>query len=181
MAIRKVAQLGNPVLRRKAEPVPVEMIQSQQIQTLIDDMIETSDEYSGAGLAAPQVHESVQIIVAGLKEDPRYEDEEDMPLVVLINPKIAAFSTEMDEDWEGCLSLGDLWGRVKRALSITVTGFGRDGKQIEFRAEGFKARVFQHEIDHLHGKVFIDRMSNLDSLCFARERIRFASLYEKVH
>ncbi len=179
MAILKVAQLGHPVLRLRAEPVPVGMITSPEIQTLIDNMIETKDEYSGVGLAAPQVHESVQIIVVGMEENPRYSGPEELPLSVLINPKLKDFSTEMEEGWEGCLSLTNLWGRVSRANAVTVTGYDRDGKEIEIRAEGFKARVYQHEIDHLYGKVFVDRMSDLTSLSFGNEHTRYGSMHEE--
>jgi len=176
MAIRKVAQLGNPVLRRRAEPVPPEKITSPEIQTLIDDLIETKEEYSGVGLAAPQVHESVQIAVIGMNGSDRYEEAAGIPLTVLVNPKIVRFSQEMDEDWEGCLSVADLWGRVKRAVTITLTAYDREGNEVEIEAEGFQARVFQHEIDHLYGKVFLDRMSDLSSLSFSKEYSKYGRL-----
>lgn len=178
MAIRKIAQLGHPVLRKKGEVIEREEIKSAKIQTLIDDMIETKDEYVGIGLAAPQVHESLQLIVVGLKENPRYPDAEQITLRAVINPKITDFSTDMEEDWESCLSVDNLSGLVKRANKITVTGLDREGNDIEINAEGFEARVYQHEIDHLHGKVFLDRMSDLTSLSFGKEFSKFAKLYE---
>ncbi len=179
MAILKVAQLGNPVLRKKAEPVPQDIIRSAGVQSLIDDMIDTMREYNGAGLAAPQVHESVQIIVLEAGENPRYKDAPEVPLTIIINPKIVSFSEEMEEDWEGCLSLNDLWGLVNRAVEITVTGFDRKGEQILIEAEDFFARALQHEIDHLHGKVFIDRMSDFTSLSFGKEYHRYGHLYDE--
>lgn len=179
MAILKVAQLGNPVLRKKAAPIPPEAVGSPEVQKLIDDMVETKDEYLGAGLAAPQVHESVQLAILGGGQTSRYPDSDELPLIVLVNPKITSFSDEMDEDWEGCLSVGDLWGRVKRSVAITVQALDRKGAEVEYKPEGFMARVFQHEIDHLHGKVFLDRMSDFSSLCFKKEFGKYHALYER--
>lgn len=178
MAIRKVAQLGNPVLRKAAEPVPWEAVTSRETRRLIDDMIETMREYAGAGLAAPQVHESVRIIVLETMRNERYPDAPNVPLTVVINPKITAFSEEVEEGWEGCLSLTDLWGRVRRAKSVTVEGLDREGAPLKIDADGFFARALQHEIDHLHGKVFVDRMSDLSSLSFGREYSRYGHLHE---
>lgn len=178
MAIRKVAQLGHPVLRKKAEPIEKEAILSPALQILIDDMIETKEEYIGVGLAAPQVHESLQLIVVGFEENSRYPDADKIPLRAVINPKITDFSTDMDEDWESCLSVDNLSGLVKRAQKVTVTGLDREGNDIEINAEGFEARVYQHEIDHLYGKVFLDRMSDLKSLSFGKEFSKFSRLYD---
>ena len=179
MAILKVAQLGHPVLRVKANPVPLEMIDSPELQQLIDDMIETKEEYSGVGLAAPQVHESVQIVVVGMEANPRYSEPDEIPLSVMINPKLKDFSHTMEEEWEGCLSLANLWGRVSRSNAVTITGYSRDGEQVEIKAEGFLARVYQHEIDHLYGKVFVDRMSDLASLSFGKEHSRYGFMHEE--
>ncbi len=175
MAILKVAQLGNPVLRKKGEPVPVEDIPSEPIQRLIDDMIDTMREYSGVGLAAPQVHESRQILTLEAEGNPRYSDVPEIELMVLINPKIEKFSNEMDEDWEGCLSLTDIWGKVRRATAITVSAYDREGTPVTIEAEGFLARVLQHEIDHVYGKVFVDRMTDMSTLSFGRERMRYSA------
>jgi len=173
MAILKVARLGHPVLRRVAEPVPVERIRSVEIQTLVDDLIETMREYDGAGLAAPQVHVSKQIVVFEVSGNPRYPEAPSIPLTVLINPAIDPLTREMDEDWEGCLSLPDLRGMVPRHTRIRVTAFDREGREMRFEAEGFHARVVQHECDHLWGKLFVDRMRSMDSLTFVREFIRY--------
>ena len=169
MAILKVARLGHPVLRRIAEPVSPEAIGSPEIQRLIDDMLETMDEYDGAGLAAPQVHVSRRVVIYGVHANPRYPDAEDVPLTVLVNPKITPATSETAEDWEGCLSVPDLRGRVPRFTRVHVQAYGRDGKPMRFTAEGFHARVVQHECDHLDGKVYLDRMSSLESLSFLPE------------
>jgi len=179
MAIRKIAQTGNPVLRKKAELVPLENIDSSAIQSLIDDMIDAKEEYHGAGLAAPQIHESLQIIVVGIGDSERYPDSLLTPDTIIINPKVASFSQDMDEDWEGCLSLNDLWGMVKRSNEIVVEGYNREGGSIEIQAKGFTARVFQHEIDHLYGKLFVDRMSSMDSLSFGPEFRRYSKMLKK--
>ena len=158
MAILKVARLGNPVLRMVAAPLTPREIQSPSFQKFIDDMIETMKEYDGVGLAADQVHESKQIAVLEVAENPRYPNKPHVPLTVLINPKISPLTDEMEEDWEGCLSIPDIRGRVPRHKSIQVQALDRDGKPVEFIAVDFHARVIQHEWDHLNGKVYLDRM-----------------------
>lgn len=173
MAIRKVARLGHPVLRRLSEPVPVEAIASAEIQHLIADLIETMREYDGAGLAAPQIHVPKQIVVFGVASNPRYPDADEIPLTVLINPRVRATTDEIDEDWEGCLSLPDLRGMVPRYMSVTVDAYDHTGAPVHFEAHDFHARVIQHECDHLLGKVFIDRMRSMDSLTFVREFVRY--------
>ncbi|MBI5814911.1 MAG: peptide deformylase [Nitrospinae bacterium] len=178
MPILKVAQLGNPILRKKAEPVPEEIVKADDVQLLIDSMIDTMREYNGAGLAGPQVHEPAQIIVVEAEGNPRYKNSPSVPLTVVINPKITSFSTEMDEGWEGCLSVADLWGLVRRARNVVVTGLDRHGEPLTIHAEGFFAKALQHEIDHLHGKVFLDRMNDLKSLSFGKEYARYGYLYE---
>ncbi len=173
MAILKVARLGHPVLRLVAEPIPPEDISSPLVQQLIDDMIETMDEYDGAGLAAPQVHVSAQLVVFEVENNPRYPDAESVALTVLINPQITPISDEIEEDWEGCLSLPDLRGRVPRHTKVRVEAFDRDGNKLNYVAKGFEARVAQHECDHLWGKVYVDRMTSMESLTFMREFQRY--------
>jgi peptide deformylase len=173
MAILKVARLGHPILRRVAEPVSPEAIGAPEIQQLIDDMLETMDEYDGAGLAAPQVHVSRRIVIYGVRENPRYPDAEEVPLTVLVNPTITPATTEMAEDWEGCLSVPDLRGQVPRFTRVTVEAYGRDGRRLRFAANGFHARVVQHECDHLDGVVYLDRMRSMDSLSFLPEFQRY--------
>jgi peptide deformylase len=173
-AVLNVAQLGNPVLRIPAEPVTGEEISDKSAAFLIDSMIDTMREYNGAGLAAPQVHVSKQIVVIEAQSNPRYKEKGDIPLTVLINPQITEFSEELDEGWEGCLSLKGLWGKVKRSTAVTVQALTREGKDIEIKAEGFFAVVLQHEIDHLYGKLFVDRMDDMSSLAFTDEHNRYS-------
>jgi len=173
MAVLKVARLGHPILRQIAEPVSPEAIGAPEIQRLIDDMLETMDDHDGAGLAAPQVHVSRRVVIYGVEANPRYPDAPGIPLTVLINPKITPLGNAQEEDWEGCLSVPDLRGRVPRFTRIRVEAFGRDGRPLRFTAEDFHARVVQHECDHLDGKVYLDRMRSMDSLTFLPEFHRY--------
>jgi peptide deformylase len=172
MSILKVARMGHPVLRAKARPLEKSEIRSATIQKLIDDMLDTMAEYHGVGLAAPQVHEGLRIFVAAL--DPGDEDEEeDIVPIAVINPEIAVVGTDVVEDWEGCLSIPDIRGRVPRAREIKVRAFDRTGARIELAAHDFSARVIQHETDHLDGVLFFDRMKSLASMTFLDEYARY--------
>jgi peptide deformylase len=173
MAVLKIAHLGHPILRQVAEPVSPEAIRSPEIQRLVDDMLETMADHDGAGLAAPQVHVPRRVVIYGVEENPRYPDAESVPFTVLVNPRITALGEEQEEDWEGCLSVPDLRGRVPRFTRVRVDAYGRDGKQLRFDAEGFHARVVQHECDHLDGKVYLDRMRSMESLSFLPEFRRY--------
>ncbi len=173
MAILKVARLGHPILRQVAATVAPSEVRRPETQRLIDDMIETMIEYDGAGLAAPQVHVSKQIAVYAVESNPRYPEAPSIPLTVLINPRITPLGEEQEEDWEGCLSVPDLRGKVPRFVRIRVEAIDRHGKAFEFTATGFHARVIQHETDHLFGKVYLDRMRSLESLSFLREFLRY--------
>lgn len=176
MAILKVARMGHPVLRAKALPVPEARIRSADVQRLIDDMFETMHEYTGIGLAAPQVHEGIRLFVAGVREGEVGElmaEGESMPFVTLINPEITLVGESNDEGWEGCLSIPDVRGLVPRAPEVHVKAFDRDGRRIAFRAAGLPARVIQHETDHLDGVLFFDRMKSLHSLAFMEEYRRY--------
>jgi peptide deformylase len=177
MAILKVARMGHPVLRARARPLEAAEIRSPGIQRLIDDMFETMREYQGVGLAAPQVHERLRIFVAGFAGGPDEEDEEQerVPRMALINPEITPVGSDVVEDWEGCLSIPDIRGRVPRARHIVVRAFDRHAKRIELRASGFTARVIQHETDHLDGVLFFDRMTSFESLAFLDEFGRYWS------
>ncbi len=184
MSILKIARMGHPVLRAKARALHPSEIRTPKIQQLIDDMFETMKEYQGVGLAAPQVHEGLRLFVAGFPpvvndedDDDREadEDEEDVPLMAVINPEIEVLTREVVEDWEGCLSIPDLRGRVPRARQISVRAYDRQGKKIEIQAAGFTARVIQHETDHLDGVLFLDRMKTFQSLSFLDEYGRFWS------
>jgi peptide deformylase len=176
MSILKVARMGHPVLRARAKPLEPDQITSDPVQQLIDDMLETMQEYSGVGLAAPQVHASLRIFVAGFapnlddEDDDDDEDEEhSVPLMVLINPEITIIGDETADDWEGCLSIPDIRGRVTRAREIKVKAYDRRGRRTEITARNFTARVIQHEADHLDGVLFFDRMASLETLTFLDE------------
>jgi peptide deformylase len=176
MSILKVARMGHPVLRIKTPAVERAAIKSAAVQTLIDDMIDTMHEYHGVGLAAPQVHEGVRLFVAALDAaDPgeRGDDAVDIEPIVLINPEITRMGNEIVEDWEGCLSIPEIRGRVPRAHDITVRAYDRKGARIEITARGFSARVIQHETDHLDGILFVDRMKSFESLTFIDEYSRY--------
>ena len=173
MSILKVARIGNPVLRAGAQALSNDQIRSAEMQRLIDDMIVTMREYNGVGLAAVQVHEPKQLAVLEVSDNPRYPQKPKVPLSVLINPRIKPLSDEMEEDWEGCLSVTELRGKVPRYKSIRVQALARDGKELDFVASGFHARVIQHEWDHLNGKVFLDRMSDLSTLTHLQEFARY--------
>ena len=173
MSILKVSRLGHPVLRKVTANVPAEALQSASMQKLIDDMIETMKEYDGVGLAADQVHESLQLAVLEVAENPRYPDKPKVPLTVLVNPRITPLSEEMEDDWEGCLSIPDLRGVVPRYKSVRVQAYDRYGQPLDFVALDFHARVIQHEFDHLNGKVYLDRMRDLTTLTFLQEFTRY--------
>src|SRR6476660_1318234 len=170
MSILKVARMGHPVLRARARALDRTEIKSAPIQKLIDDMLETMVEYHGVGLAAPQIHEGLRIFVAAL--DTGDKDTETEP-VAIINPEITPVGEEMVEDWEGCLSIPDIRGRVPRYREIKVRAFDRGGNRIEIRAQNFSARVIQHETDHLDGILFFDRMKSFESLTFLDEYSRY--------
>jgi peptide deformylase len=169
MAILKVARLGHPVLREKARPVPVGEIRSAGIQQLIDDMVETMREYDGAGLAATQVHQAVQIAVIEVEANPRYPDAPGIPLTVVINPVVTPLTEEMEEGWEGCLSVPDMRGMVPRVTAVRLQCYDREGNPVDLVAKDFFARVIQHETDHLHGIVYVDRMRDLRTLSHIAE------------
>ncbi len=166
MALRKIARIGHPVLRRRATEVAPERITSAEVQTLIADMIETMHDANGAGIAAPQVYESWRIAVVEVRENPRYPMLPAIPLVVLVNPVLTplvgapdgSFSDEESVTmYEGCLSVPGLRGRVKRPRKIRVEALDPQGKPLCAEWEGPAASVFQHECDHLDGVLFVDR------------------------
>ena len=171
--ILKVARMGHPVLRQVAEPIPPDQITSPEVQQFIHDMIDTMYEYDGAGLAAPQVHVSEQIVVMEVAQNPRYPNAPAIPLTVYINPEITPLTEDMDEDWEGCLSVPGLRGRVPRYVKIRLRAYDRTGKRVDIVAEGFHARVIQHECDHLWGKLYIDRIRDTTSLTFMEEFMKY--------
>jgi peptide deformylase len=178
MSILKVAHMGHPVLRARASALDPADIKSARIQQLIDDMFETMKEYNGVGLAAPQVHAGVRLFVAGFppraSDDDEDEDEASrVPRMVLINPEISVIGNDTEDDWEGCLSIPEIRGRVPRAREIEVKAYDRRGRRISIHARGFTARVIQHETDHLDGVLFLDRMKSLETLTYLEEFSRY--------
>ena len=169
MAILKVARLGHPVLRQRAEPVAPNAIRSTEIQRLIDDMIDTMHEYDGAGLAGNQVHTPKRIAVIEVLGTPRYPDAPHVPLTVLVNPVVTPLTDEMEEGWEGCLSVPDMRGQVPRFTAVRLECYDRHGEPVDVVAKDFFARVIQHETDHLDGIVYLDRMRDLSTLSFVAE------------
>jgi len=165
----KVARLGHPVLREVARPVPVEEISTPDVQRLIDDMIETMREYDGAGLAANQVHVLRQVAVIEVAANPRYPDAPEIPLTVVVNPVVTPLTEEMEEGWEGCLSVPDMRGVVPRYTAVRLQYHDRQGREVDLVAKDFFARVVQHETDHLNGIVYVDRMRNLQTLSHIAE------------
>ena len=169
MSLLKIAQIGHPILRQPARALTAEEILSPEIQRFIDDMIETMREEDGVGLAAPQVCRSLQIVVLEYENNERYPDESTIPLTILVNPVLSNYDEEKALGWESCLSLVDFRGLVPRSTSVTLKAYDRYGDRIEKRATGFEAVVLQHEIDHLNGKVFLDRMTDLTQLAYQEE------------
>ena len=169
MSILKVARMGHPVLRERAQPLTKSDLRNPLVQKLIDDMIDTMHEYHGVGLAAPQIHEGIRLFVGLLDDEPGPESH----AVVVINPEIVPNTQATEEGWEGCLSIPDIRGMVPRFTDITVRAVDRDGKPFEMRLKNFAARIAQHETDHLDGVLFFDRMSSLQSLTFLDEYSRY--------
>ena len=171
--ILKVARLGHPVIRAAAKPVPVEHIKTAEFQNLLDDMVETMHEYNGVGLAAPQIHLSLQVAVLQCEMNPRYPEAPPIPLTVILNPVVTVLDSTPVEDFEGCLSIPDFRGSVPRFKQVRVQALGRAGEPLDFVATDFHARVIQHETDHLKGEVYLDRMPNMRSLGHLAEFQRF--------
>jgi peptide deformylase len=158
VSVREIVTIGDPVLRRGARDVTPEELQSPEVQRLIDDMIETKRAANGAGLAANQVGETVRIAIAEVQgTNPRYPYKPPIPLCVMVNPAIAPLDDELVEINEGCLSVPDLRGDLKRYVSIRVSYLDREGHEHVEVKRGLTAGTFQHEVDHLDGVLCVDR------------------------
>lgn len=167
MAIREILRMGNPILLKVSEKV--KKFDTPEIHELIKDMIETMKDAQGAGLAAPQVGESIQLVIFGVDKNERYPDAEEVPFTVLINPVITPLTQEKEDDWEGCLSVPGMKGVVPRYRTINYKGFDQYGNEINRNAEGFHARVVQHECDHLFGILYPSRIENMKLFGFHDE------------
>ncbi|MBI3293864.1 MAG: peptide deformylase [Deltaproteobacteria bacterium] len=172
MAIRKVARMGHPVLRKIAAPVPEKAIKTPEFQGFVHDLIDTMFEYDGRGLAAPQIHESLRVVVMLWKSE---KSSSKPTILCLINPVIKPLTSETSHYWEGCLSLPGLRGLVERPNRIAVTALGLKGEKIEMEVDGFDATVVQHECDHLDGVLYIDRIKDLKNFSFNQEYDRHLS------
>ncbi len=157
MAIRKIAQIGHPVLRQVAREVSREELVTPATQSFIDDVIETMRDADGAGLAAIQVYEPIRICAIEVRDNPRYPYKPNIPLTVLVNPVLTPVDDELFDNFEGCLSVPNLRAKVKRNVHVHVRAWDRHGNPIDEVVHGLKAGTYQHEVDHLNGKIFVDR------------------------
>ena len=167
MAVRPVLRMGDPRLLEKARPV--ERFDTHELHALIEDMRETMDALDGAGLAAPQIGVGLQVVIFGVESNPRYPQAEPVPQTVLINPRLEAIDDEMEEAWEGCLSVPGMRGLVPRYKRLRYTGFDEFGKRIDRSAADFHARVVQHECDHLEGILYPMRIQDFRNFGFTEE------------
>ncbi|MFO7157030.1 MAG: peptide deformylase [Pseudomonadota bacterium] len=182
MTLLKIATVGHPVLRTPAREVSREELLSERMQRFIDDLVETMRDANGAGLAANQVFEPVRICAIEVGDNPRYPYKPKIPLTILVNPKIEPLTDETFENYEGCLSVPDLRGVVRRHVEIRVRAWDRYGQEIDQVVRGLSAGTFQHEVDHLDGKLFLDRVEDPRTLCtWANfERYHKAAFVERV-
>lgn len=156
--IREILKMGDERLLRIAPPVPPELFGSAELAQLIEDMFDTMRYVGGVGLAAPQIGVDLQLVIFGFERSERYPDAEPVPQTILLNPVITPAGTELEEGWEGCLSVPGLRGVVSRYKSIYYEGVDPDGRPIQRTADGFHARVVQHECDHLIGRLYPSRI-----------------------
>ena len=168
MKILDVIKMGNPVLRESSKPVGDEL-RSSEFQNFIDDLVHTMRTYNGVGIAAPQVGVSKRIFSIEVANNPRYPGKEAFPLCIVINPEIEFLDTKLIDSWEGCLSIPKIRGKLKRREKVLLKGLDREGNPFEEQLQGFPAIIAQHELDHLDGKLFIDRMESMETLSFQSE------------
>ncbi len=166
MAIRDVLRMGHPVLRERAKPVADF---GPELKALLQDMKDTMKHKNGAGLAAPQIGVGQRVVIFGVEKNPRYPDAEEVPFTVLVNPTITMLTREVEDGWEGCLSVPGMRGVVARYTRLRYSGFDEDGKPFEREADGFHARVVQHECDHLDGILYPQRMTDMTRFGFNEE------------
>ncbi len=173
MALRKIATIGHPVLRQKARALTREELAGADVQRLVEDMVETMRDAAGAGIAANQVHEAVRVCVVEIQNNPRYPYKPNWPLTVLVNPVVEPLTDETFGNYEGCLSVPNLRGEVPRFTSVRVRAWDRQGRDLAFEVKGLTAGTFQHELDHLDGKLFVDRVVDTRTLCTWSDFERF--------
>lgn len=164
MAVQAVLKMGDPILLQKA--LPVKQFDTPALHALIQDMQDTMAHMNGAGIAAPQIGVSLQVVIFGVGVNPRYPDAEQVPYTVLINPTLTPVQDKMEDGWEGCLSVPGMRGIVPRYTRLHYTGFDPFGLPIDRLVSGFHARVVQHECDHLNGILYPMRIKNLKDFGF---------------
>ena len=164
MAIRKVLKMGDPMLLQVAAPVA--NFDSRELHELLTDMRDTMEALNGAGIAAPQIGVSQQVVIFGFKSNPRYPDAEAVPFTVLINPTLEPIGTELEDGWEGCLSVPGMRGIVPRYKQLRYAGFDEKGQRIDRTVSDFHARVVQHECDHLQGLLYPMRIKDFRTFGF---------------
>jgi peptide deformylase len=164
MAVREVLRMGHPVLHERARPV--ERFATPELRALVADMIDTMESKNGAGLAAPQIGVGLRVVIFGVQKNPRYPDAEEVPFTVLVNPQITFLTPDVEEGWEGCLSVPGMRGVVPRFTQLRYTGFDAEGRPIDRTAGGFHAVVVQHECDHLDGILYPMRMTDMSRFGF---------------
>ena len=169
----QIAQLGHPIIRQRASEIPDQQI--PKIQDLVDDMLLTVADANGAGIAAPQVYVSKRVFIVASNPSRRYPNAPDMDPTPIINPEIIWKSSEIHNDWEGCLSIPGIRGLVPRHKSIRIVYTTRHGDRVEHEYSGFIARVFQHEFDHLEGLVFLDRLDSSKNIVMEKEWLKLIS------
>ena len=174
MAVRDVLRMGDPVLLQRA--VEVTAFNTPELDTLIEDMLETMAACDGAGLAAPQIGIGLRVVIFGVEQNPRYPDADEVPLTILINPQITPIGDAADQAWEGCLSLPGMRGLVPRFTHIHYKGFDQNGEVIDREVSGFHARVVQHECDHLDGILYPQRIQDIRYFGFTEELFEQGSI-----
>jgi peptide deformylase len=173
VALRKIAVIGHPVLRQRAREVTREELATAPMQRFIDDLVETMRDAGGAGIAANQVHEAVRVCVVEVANNHRYPYKPNWPLTILVNPVVESTTDETFVNFEGCLSVPNLRGQVPRSTAVRVRALDRTGNDVDFEIKGLTAGTFQHEVDHLDGKLFVDRVVDTRTLCTWSEFERF--------
>ena len=169
MSLLKIATIGNPVLREMSRPLTRDELRQADTQAFIDDLIDTMRDAAGAGLAANQVYRPVQICAIEVHDNPRYPYKPNIPLTVLVNPSLEPVGNEIFANNEGCLSVPDLRGEVVRHVEVRLRAWDRAGKDLDFVVRGLSAGTFQHEVDHLLGKVFLDGVRDTTTLSTWKE------------
>jgi peptide deformylase len=173
MTVLAIATIGNPVLREPARAVGRDELAGAPMQQFIDDMVETMRHAAGAGIAANQVDRPVRICVIEIADNPRYPYKPNWPLTVLVNPTVQWTTDETFMNFEGCLSVPNLRGLVARSVGVRVRAWDRAGRYVDFLVSGLTAGTFQHEVDHLDGKLFVDRVTDTRTLCTSADFERF--------